>query len=483
MALRKIINPVTRLSGFLEIEVYIEGHTIVEAKSSSLLFRGFEIMLQGRNPLDAIYFTQRICGICSTAHSVASSLALEEALKVTITEQGRALRDLVHGCEFLQNHLRHLYLYTMPDFIKLPEAQCLFQKGEQNHQDLRLPKKENDLLVDHYLESFSISRKAHEMLAIFGGKAPHDHGIFVGGLTVHPTIDKVIKFRSLLDQIKRFTIEKMIPDVYTLARYYDDYFHIGRGYGNLLSFGLFERSSKEIEARRKEEIQKSYRYVEAAFLPYKGKEKRINKNKITESLRYGWYQDGKPERPIEGTTIPDTEKEKAYSWSKAPRYEGYPCEVGPLARLIISGHYPYQISMMDRTIARALEVLQVIMVMEQLLEEIALQEAPQDIYTIPEKTKGIGLTDTTRGALGHWLIIDNQKLFHYQVITPSAWNLSPRDEKGQRGPLEEALVGTKIEKIDQPVEIGRIVRSFDPCISCATHVHTIKGIQKITILD
>ncbi|KAB2952650.1 nickel-dependent hydrogenase large subunit [Heliorestis acidaminivorans] len=466
MAIQKKISPLTRMSGFLELEVQIEGHTIIEAKSSSLLFRGFELMLQGRDPLDAIYFTQRICGICSTAHSVASSLALEEALQVTVTEQGRTLRDLVHSCEFLQNHLRHFYLYTLPDFIKLPQKQCLYE----NSRDYRFPPKINELLVANYFQAFEISRLAHEMIAIFGGKAPHDHGIFVGGLTVHPTIDKISKFRSLLKKIKSFALEKMLHDVYTLAHYYEDYFQMGQGPGHLLSFGLFADYPE----------QKPH-YVEEAFLPYKGEKKQVDKQKITESLTYAWYE-GKVEVPMEGKTIPDLEKEKAYSWSKAPRYQGYPCEVGPLARLIISGQYPNQISMMDRTIARVLEVLQIIIVMEKLLDKVELNRAPQEVYPIPSRSKGIGLTDTTRGTLGHWLTIREAMLSHYQVITPSAWNLSPQDERGKRGPVEEALIGTRIENLDHPVEIGRIVRSFDPCISCATHVYSAKGRKRMTIL-
>ncbi len=118
----------------MEIDADIDNSIVADARTEGLLFRGFEKMLEGRNPFDAVYFTQRICGICSTAHSMASTLALEDALGVTVSQQGRYLRDIVHGCEFLQNHIRHFYQYTAPDFVKLPEGNTLF---ETDHDDFQ----------------------------------------------------------------------------------------------------------------------------------------------------------------------------------------------------------------------------------------------------------------------------------------------------------------------------------------------------------
>ncbi len=184
------INPVTRISGFMEIQADVDNNQVVDAKTEGLLFRGFEKMLIGRNPLDAIYFTQRICGICSTAHSTASALALEDAMGIVPSEQGRYLRDIIHGCEFLQNHIRHFYQYTIPDFVKLPDDYPLFQA---EHSDFRLPKEKNDKLVKDYFDSLDISKSAHEMLAVLGGKAQHNHGIFVGGITTQASTDKIIK--------------------------------------------------------------------------------------------------------------------------------------------------------------------------------------------------------------------------------------------------------------------------------------------------
>ncbi|CAM5533192.1 Ni/Fe hydrogenase OS=Lysinibacillus sphaericus OX=1421 GN=LS41612_15180 PE=3 SV=1 [Lysinibacillus sphaericus] len=197
---RIIINPLTRISGFLEIDVRIENNVVVDAKTKGNLFRGFEQMLVGRSPFDAVYFTQRICGICSAAHSMASSLALEDALKIEPMEQGRYLRDIIHCCEFLQNHIRHFYQYTVPDFVKLGQNTLL----ETDHHDFRLAKEMNNRIAQHYLDSLAISRSAHQMLAVLGGKAPHNHGVFIGGITTKATSEKVVLIDSLLQKIVEF---------------------------------------------------------------------------------------------------------------------------------------------------------------------------------------------------------------------------------------------------------------------------------------
>ncbi|MDF2547886.1 MAG: Ni/Fe hydrogenase [Anaerosolibacter sp.] len=449
------INPVTRISGFLEIQIEVENHIVIDAKSSGLLFRGFEKMLRGRPPLDAIYFTQRICGICSTAHSMGSTFALEDALKVTASENDRMIRDYIHGCEFLQNHLRHFYQYTLPDFVKGPEISPLY---EASHQDFRLPEKLNQELASHYLESLKYSRLAHEMLATLGGKAPHNHGIFVGGITVNLDASEFNKVKSILKNIKGFVLDKMIPDVYIIAEYYPDYYHIGSGYRNLMSYGVFDYPDKEI-------------FYVAPGVWVGGTRQEFQENQITENIYKAWYEAQKnTQQPTDPTVEEDIKKEGAYTWIKAPRYEGLPMEVGPLARMWLSGQYTRGISTMDRTIARVLEVKKIIEVMEGLLERMKLQPANQRPYAIPDQALGKGLIDTTRGALGHWISIDNKVIKNYEIITPSSWNLSPEDSKGVKGTLEKALIGTLIHDINHPVEVGRIVRSFDPCVSCATHI-------------
>lgn len=454
---RKIrINPITRISGFMELDVTVENGEVTDAKTKGMMFRGFEQIMLGRTPFDAVYLTQRICGICSTAHSVASSLALEDALGVIPKEQGRILRDIIHGCEFLQNHVRHFYQYALPDFVKIPSVNTIF---DADHTDYRLPKQVNDLLAAHYFDSLPISRLAHEMLAVFGGKAPHNHGIFVGGYATPPNADDLVKARSILKQIAAFTEEKMIPDAYTLAKYYSDYYKIGVGPRNLMTYGIFD-NYKDLGTL----------YVEPGVYQ-EGEFRSFDREKITEQIDHAWYNGKRSYRPFETMPEPDMDKADAYSWVKAPRYDDLPFEVGPLARLWLSGEYRHGISTMDRTLARVLEVQKVIGVLEVLLDQIVPGMPVQERWQLPQASQGAGLTDTTRGALGHWIKIRDEKLSFYQIITPSTWDFSS-STPANKGTAEQALIGTSISDPDHPVELGRILRSFDPCMSCATHVYS-----------
>ncbi len=442
----------------MEIDAVIDNNAVTEAKTEGLLFRGFEKMLEGRSPFDAVYFTQRICGICSTAHSIASSMALEDALGVAVSEQGRCLRDIIHACEFLQNHIRHFYQYTVPDYIKLPEDNPLF---ETDHNDFRLPKQKNDLLVRHYFDSLEISRSAHELLAILGGKAPHNHGIFIGGATSEATKENMENMRSIAHNIRNFIIDTMIPDAYTIAEYYSEYFKNGRGYGNLLTYGCFDGYEKL-----------GTLYVDP--LVYAGGAlRKLNPGWITENIHSSWYK-AKYETytPDEEVPEPEMNKAGAYSWVKAPRYGGLPCEVGPLARMWLSGEYQNGISTMDRTLARVLEAKKLTDIILTLIDNLVPGVSVQKEYAVPQSAFGAGLTDTTRGALGHWLKIENGLIAQYQIITPSTWNLSTRGQDMLPGPCEMALIGTTINNSDNPVEIGRVIRTFDPCVSCATHVYS-----------
>lgn len=451
------INPITRISGFLEIEVEVEKNQIIDAKSSGMLFRGFEKMLKGRQPLDAIYFTERICGICSTAHAMASTLALEDILNIRPNQNDKMLRDFMHGCEFIQNHLRHFYQYTLPDYVQGSDIQPLYSVI---HQDYRLPDHLNKKLSEHYLESITYSRLAHEMLAVLGGKAPHSHGIFVGGVTVNIDAASFIKLKSILESIKIFVITRTLPDAYIISEYYQDYYKNGTGYSNLMSYGLFDTY-----------VEKELFYIAPQAFIQGREQEEFKPEKITENIYRAWYQAKEIEqKPTDLTVNEDVNKELAYSWVKAPRYDGYPMEVGPLARMWLSGNYTRGISTMDRTIARVLELKKIIDIMEGLLERVILQPAQQGRYEFPNNAQGKGLIDTTRGSLGHWLAINNEEIENYTIIAPTTWNTSPSDSNGLKGVVEKALIGTIIEDIKNPIEIGRIVRSFDPCISCATHV-------------
>jgi hydrogenase large subunit len=452
------IDPVTRISGFLEIRAEVNENIIIKAEASGLLFRGFEKMLKGRSPLDAVYFTERICGICSTAHAMASSMALEDALKINVTLNDSYLRDIMHGFEFVQNHLRHFYLLTIPSYVKISSVKLV---GDQQYTDFRLPEEMSKKIEKHYVSSIEFSRLAHEGLAILGGKAPHNHGVFVGGVTVNIDAYKLEKVKSIIKSIKAFVTTEMKEDIELIAKFYADYFQKGKSYPYFMSYGVFDKYDDPELTYVKKGVMK-----EGILQP-------LDANRITEQIRYSWY------KTDEASVEVDLSKSDAYTFVKSPRYSELPMEVGPLARLIISGQYTGGNSCMDRNIARVLETEKILGIIEKLAERVNLTGNNQKAYMMPEKAYGVGLIDTTRGALGHWIQIENQVINHYNIITPTVWNLSPKDVLGSPGVVERALIGSTINNIKEPVEIGRIVRSFDPCVSCATHLIENKGSSQV----
>lgn len=446
---RITIDPVSRISGLLEIDAEIENNKIIEAKSSGMQFRGFEEILKGRFPLDAIYLVSRVCGICSVHHSIVSSMALENALGITPDTNGDLIRNLANGFEFLQNHIRHTYQLVFPDYVYLGEINPLYKHIDSESADYRIPKNINDMLANHYLESLSYSRKTHKAVAILGGKAPHAHGIFVGGTTTNMDIQKYQEVKVILYEVKKFIEEKLIPDIYIISNYYPDYFKKGKGYDNLMDYGLYYKDIFPVK----------YTYPGVII---NRKKEEIDISKISEDVKYTW---------VDNLGQINENKSEAYSWINAARYKEYPMEVGPLARMIIGGYYKYSISVMDRIIARGLECKKICECLEGIIDKVRLQPAYQKSWEIPDKASGFAVLGATRGSLGHWLEIENKVIKNYTIITPSTWNLSPKDSKGVRGPVEQALTNTYIDNIKKaPTIIGRIVRSFDPCSNCASHI-------------
>jgi len=250
-----------------------------------------------------------------------------------------------------------------------------------------------------------------------------------------------------------------VPDVLRIADIYKDYSKIGRGCGNLLSYGAFD-----LDDRGRKKLFKRGCFTD-------GKIEKMNSGKITEDVRYSWYEkkiSGK--NPKDSDTLPAPGKAGAYSWLKAPRYAGKPYELGPLARMWVNGDYRKGISVMDRHIARALETKKI----ARAMEEWVLQLRPgRRIYVscrVPKNGQGIGLTEAPRGALGHWIKISNSRIARYQIVTPTNWNCSPRDDKGEPGPVEKSLIGTPVADPENPIEVMRIIRSYDPCMACSVHL-------------
>ncbi|ATW26208.1 nickel-dependent hydrogenase large subunit [Candidatus Formimonas warabiya] len=444
----KTIFPISRVHQPLAVKLDLENNVVQDARCTGILFRGFEIMLQGRSPMDAPFFTQRICGICSAAHAIAAVLALEEAYRLAPTSNGRLLRNLIFGAEFLHNNLTHFYLLVFPGFVKGPEMHPFIPYPK----DLRLPETVNKKMMDHYWQGLEYAALAHQMLAIFGAKMPHLQTLYPTGVSVPPDGMKISTFRSMLAKIHSFISDVMIPDSYLLGDYYPECYELGKSSGNFISYGLFE--GKDFPAG----IINSYDQKEP-----------LDRRKISQSITYSWYAEESSGPPEKTRTVPDKEKKNAYTWVKAPRYDGRPFETGALARGWISGAYRRGGGTMDRIVARSLETKKIAQLMETWLDQIEPQAPSLTEFQTKASGQGVGLTDAMRGALGHWLKIDQGRIAHYQIITPTAWNFSPRDEKGVRGPVEQALIGTELDPKNEAAEIGRIIRSFDPCFTCAVH--------------
>jgi len=253
---------------------------------------------------------------------------------------------------------------------------------------------------------------------------------------------------------------------------------IGKGCGNFISFGSLDLP----ENTSVKSLDQNKQFLPSGFL-HNSKRRPFDQTKITEDVSHAWFDDTHGDKhPFNGETRPyATGKESGkYSWSKAPRYNELPAETGPLAEMVVAANPLFAEfiekdgpSVFVRELARIIRSAYLIPVMEQWLAETArCQEEFYQDHRKKEQGKGYGLLEAPRGALGHWVKIKDARIQKYQIITPTAWNASPRDAAGLRGPCEEAIVGTEIRNLENPVEVDHIIRSFDPCLVCT--VHTIK---------
>lgn len=483
------IDPVTRLEGHLKIQVTVDTvngvQQVVDAKATGTLFRGFENILLDRHPFDAQHITQRICGVCPVSHGMAAVMALDAACGATTPTNARIMRNLVLGANLVDSHILHFYHLSAPDFLDGPNMPPWQPSWSV---DKRFNAAQTTSLVNNYVTALNMRRMAHEAGAIFGGRLPHPPTFIAGGFTTRPTSAGITKFKGLMNQVVDFIQNTYLPDAQALAGTYDDYRQIGRGYGNLLAYGCFDLnssgSSKLLQRGRVADGSTSVQ--------------EVNLQAITENMTYSWYQSpvamiplddmviGVPQKqnPAVGVTNPvdPATKTNAYSWLKAPRYDGLPYEAGPLARMWVNGDYQAGISVMDRHLARAAETLKVAQAMVTWVDQLSTSGSVAVTAALPSSAAAIGLTEAPRGALGHWLQITDGKISRYQIVTPTCWNASPRDVSGRRGPIEEALIGTPVQDLQQPVEVVRVIHSFDPCLSCAVHVMRPDAGKKIFTL-
>ncbi len=479
-----LVDPVTRIEGHLKIELRVENNQVREAYSSGGLYRGIEEILSGRHPLDAQRITTRVCGVCPLAHSLASAYCLESAFGISekIPVAGQLLRNLIHGANFLHNHLLHFYHLSLLDYLDFsrvsgPLAALAELLSSDGAEDARFSQEETERMLDHYVQALEMRRKAHELEALLAGKMPHDMAIVPGGVTYRPGLAELAAYRFRLRELRDFLKGVYWPDVLLFLERYRDHFQLGRT-ENLLAYGGFPvgPSSSALEER-----------LFPAGVIEDGEYRPLALEEITESVARSWYS-GNGGKPLANTVRPWPEAEEGYSWLKAPRYRGRPHEVGPAARVRMAlekGEERFRTwvrsvltdlkiseaelsSVAGRHLARALEAMYLAQKLEEWLDSLDLGSPVACSFTIPDQAEGVGVTEAARGAVGHWIRIEGKKIAHYQIISPTTWNASPRDERGLPGPLEQALVGTPVRG-EGRLWAGRVVRSFDPCLACAVH--------------
>jgi Ni,Fe-hydrogenase I large subunit len=503
MAEKIVIDPVTRIEGHLKIEVLVENGQVTDAWTVGTAARGFEILLKGKDPRDATYVTERICGVCAGPHGWTSSVAVENAHGAVLPEAARVIRNLIIGAMWLHNHPLHFYHLAALDYLdvmavaeyKGNDQKLLAVKDKivalvkQGDTAPLTPRYEPDefsvsdpeiviTAVAHYLQALEMQAKARKLSAVFGGKQPHQSSIVAGGVTIKPDAQLIMKFKSMLQEQIKFIKEVYVPDVIAfgtgpllpLAQA-----GIGGGEGNFLACGGFPLKDGD--------------YLFKPGVIFDGQLSNVqslDQSKITEDVKHSWLQDEAAKHPSQMDTVFNLDKEGAYSFLKAPRYEGRSMEVGPLARMLV--HQPpafmdfvqkhqIKIGAVARHAARAFELLMMCDAMEQWIEELVPLLAGKDArihdtehWQPPKTGTGYGLLEAPRGALGHWVEIENHKIKSYQMVVPTTWNFAPRDEKGNRGPVEMALLGVSVPDVNNPINIVRVVRSYDPCLSCAVHL-------------
>ncbi len=452
----------------MAVEVEVDNGIITNAQSKGMMFRGLELILQGRDPRDAAQLMQRVCGVCPVAHGTAATLALDNAFGIEPPSNGRIIRNLILGSNYIQSHILHFFHLAALDFVKGPDMPPFVPRYEG---DYRLPEAVNKAAVDAYLQALKIRAKAHEMVAIFGGKMPHQVGIVPGGATVAPDAQKILNFKYKLKECTEFIDNVYIPIVMAVAEAYPDYWEIGAGCKNMLAYGAFPLE-EGMDHVKKNKFFPSGVYMNGT---YEG----FDPNQITEQVKYSWYADETGGlKPTESVIQPNAEKKDAYTWLKAPRYNNQPMEVGPLARLVVMKQPDIMklgekaFSTLGRHYARAIEAKMVATALDEWVSQLVPGKPITTPHKIPDSAQGMGLTEAPRGALGHWNKIEHGRTAIYNAIVPTTWFASPKDEKDVMGPIEQSLMGAAVKDAKNPYEIVRIIRAYDPCLACAIHVIT-----------
>ncbi|MFV8381132.1 nickel-dependent hydrogenase large subunit [Corynebacterium hindlerae] len=565
---RVVIDPLTRIEGHLRLELESNGGKIDKAWAETTQFRGIETIVKDRDPRDVWAFVGRICGVCTGVHSVASVAAVEDAIGSHPPKQGQMIRQLVLGSHGIHDHVVHFYHLHALDWVNVVSAAeadpaktvefaksigstwklnteakfakvkktlqdvlasgqlSIFTNGYWDHPDYRLPAEANLMAVSHYLDALEFQRSIIRISTVFGGKNPHPN-FLVGGMacSIDPdkseTVNEVSlnNIREWVREIDEFVNECYVPDALAIMSVYKDYFDIGKSSDSMMAVGMqgtvyagAVKNGRPASTPNKD--VKPGIFLDGDFRTVHP----FDESKIEEFVSSAWYSyeegDDAGLHPSVGETTVNYTGPKPpyewladdpkYTWSKAPRYDGRPMQMGPVARVLLAyaQNEPKTKQLLDdamfklgisleqmnstagRTLARAIEAAtNADQMINQLLPEFidGISNGDIDVFdstkwepsSWPKECSGYAFVEVARGCLSHWVTIEDEKVTHYQAVVPTTWLASGRDPKGDLGPYEEALSGDGKHPLvdpEQPLEPMRTIHSFDPCMACAVHV-------------
>jgi hydrogenase large subunit len=557
MSQRITVDPITRIEGHLRIDVEVDGGVVKNSWSSGQMFRGIEEILKGRDPRDAWLFTQRFCGVCTTVHAIASVRAVENALKLDVPLNAQLIRNILVAAHGLHDHIVHFYHLSALDWVDVVEAlkadpaktsalaETLspwprnsrreleavkakltafvqrgqlgpFTNGYWGHPAMKLSPEVNLLAVSHYLQALEYQQKANRVVAILGSKTPNIQNLAVGGVANAINLDnqaalnmeKLFAIKDLLEEVQTFIQQVYLVDVAAVGAMYANWTKYGPGVTNYLAVPDFPLDTKGTQFDLPGgTIFDGDLSTAKAFTSFEDAYFRDN---VTEAIAHSWYDGDWNRHPYEEETVPHYtpfDGDKKYSWVKAPRFQGRPMQVGPLAQMLVG--YALGDARIKKWVDAALDTVSAVAgarvgpaalhstigrhaaraVRAAVLAELGLKhwqllaenigKGDLEIFNPPTfpagEVRGFGYHEAPRGTLSHWVVIKGGRIANYQAVVPSTWNAGPRDEKGQRGPYEASLIGNPIADPERPLEVLRTIHSFDPCLACAIHTLDPEG--------
>ncbi len=551
------IDPITRIEGHLKIDIEINKGKITNAWSSGQMFRGIEMILEGRDPREAWIFTQRFCGVCTTVHAIASVRAVENALQMEIPLNAQLIRNLIIAAHTMHDHIVHFYHLSALDWVDVTQvlkanpknaanlAQSLspwtrntvhefravkekikavvdsgqlgiFSNGYWGHKAMKLHPDVNLLAVTHYLQALEYQRTINDCVGLLGAKTPHIQNLAVGGVANAINLDDqtalnmttLLRVKHLLDEVQQFVNQVYLIDVCAIGSFYLDWAGYGAGDLNYLAVPEFPTDTKgeQFDMMGGTIFKGDFGGAKAIT----GFNDPYFKDNVQESIARSWYDGDWQKHPYEETTEPKYtgyDRGGDYSYVKAPRFKGKPMQVGPLAQVLtsyavgdkatkkyvgvavdtikaVSGK-KIPLAALHSTIGRhAARAIRCAVVNEMAMNHWDmlvnnLSKGDSEYFNKPVfpkgEVRGYGIHEAPRGALSHWVVINDGKIKNYQCVVPSTWNAGPRDAKGQKGPYEACLIGNPIADSKRPLEVLRTIHSFDPCLACAIHAFDPEG--------